>query len=145
MRAFVYPARFDKGEKPGVVVITFRDLPEAITQGVRGKDDLWQAADCLEEAVAGRISDGRDIPDASRPRRGERMVPVPAQTAAKVALYLAMKEAHLTNVQLARKLGCDEKEVRRMLDPRHATRLRRIKEALDAFGKRLVVGVEEAA
>jgi antitoxin HicB len=145
MRAFVYPARFERGEKPGVVVITFRDLPEAITQGVQGKDALWQAADCLEEAIAGRIADAREIPGASRPRRGERIIPVPAQTAAKAALYLAMKESRLTNVQLARKLGCDEKEVRRMLDPRHATRLPRIKEALDTFGKRLVVGVEEAA
>ena len=65
--------------------------------------------------------------------------------AAKAALYLAMREARLTNVALARKLGCDEKEVRRMLDPKHATKLPRIKEALDALGKRLVLSVEEAA
>jgi len=56
-----------------------------------------------------------------------------------------MREAGITNVQLARKLGCDEKEVRRMLDPKHATKLARIKEALGAFGKRLVVSIEEAA
>jgi antitoxin HicB len=48
-------------------------------------------------------------------------------------------------VQLARKLGCDEKEVRQMLDPRHPTKLPRIMEALDVFGKSLVVSVEEAA
>jgi hypothetical protein len=60
-------------------------------------------------------------------------------------LYLAMREAGMTNVQLARKLGCDEKEVRRMLDPRHPTKLPMIKEALDVFGQRLVVSVEEAA
>jgi antitoxin HicB len=65
--------------------------------------------------------------------------------AAKAALYLAMGEAGMTNVQLARKLGCDEKEVRRMLDPRHPTKLPRIEEALDVFGKRLVVSVEAAA
>ena len=65
--------------------------------------------------------------------------------AAKAALYLAMREAGMTNVQLSRKLGCDEKEVRRMLDPRHPTKLPRIKEALDVLGKRLVVGVEESA
>jgi antitoxin HicB len=73
------------------------------------------------------------------------MIPVPAPMAAKAALYLAMREAGITNVQLARKLGCDEKEVRRMLDPRHPTKLPRIKEALEVFGKRLVVSVEEAA
>jgi antitoxin HicB len=48
-------------------------------------------------------------------------------------------------VQLARKLGCDGKEVRRMLNPRHPTKLPRIKDALDVLGKRLVVSVEEAA
>jgi antitoxin HicB len=144
-RTFVYPAKFEGGEKPGVLVITFRDIPEAIAQGNGERDALWQAADCLEEAIAGRIADGREIPNASKAARGERATPVPAPMAAKAALYLAMREAAVSNVQLARKLGCDEKEVRRMLDPRHPTKLPRIKEALDALGKRLVVSVEEAA
>lgn len=145
VRTFVYPAKFDRGERPDIVVITFRDVPEAITQGKGERDALWQAGDCLEEAIAGRMANGREIPRASRVVRGERLVPVPAPMAAKAALYLAMREAGMTNVQLARKLGCDEKEVRRMLDPRHSTKLPRIKEALDTFGKRLVVSVEEAA
>jgi antitoxin HicB len=145
VRTFVYPSRFERGDKAGVFVITFRDVPEAITQGKGEKDALWQAADCLEEAIAGRIADGREIPKGSRAARGERLIPVPAPMAAKAALYVAMREVGLTNVQLARKLGCDEKEVRRMLDPRHPTKLPRIKEALDVLGKRLVVSVEEAA
>ncbi len=145
MRTFVYPAKFERGDKPGVIVVTFRDLPEAITQGNGDRDALWQAADCLDETIAGRIADGRDVPKASRPVRGERLVPVPAPMAAKAALYLAIREAKLTHVGLARKLGCDEKEVRRMLDPRHLTKLPRIKDALDVLGKRLVVSVEEAA
>jgi len=145
VRTFVYPARFERGDKPGVLVIAFRDVPEAITQGNGERDALWQAADCLEEAIAGRIADGGAIPKASKAARGERLIPVPAPMAAKAALYLAMREAGMTNVQLARKLGCDEEEVRRMLDPRHPTKLPRIKDALDVFGKRLVVSVEEAA
>jgi antitoxin HicB len=145
VQTFVYPARFERGDKPKVLVVTFRDIPEAITQGQGEKDAVWQAADCLEEAIAGRIADGREIPHAGKIRRGERMIPVPAPMAAKAALYVAMREASLTNVQLARKLGCDEREVRRMLDPRHPTKLPRIKEALELLGKRLVVGVEEAA
>jgi len=101
--------------------------------GLSGGGDRWK--DCRR----------REIPKASRTALGERLIPVPAPIAAKTALYLAMGEAGITNVQLARKLGCDEKEVRRMLDPRHPTKLPRIKEALDVFGKRLVVSVEEAA
>ena len=70
MRTFVYPARFEPGDKPGVLVITFRDFSEAITQGKGEKDALWQAADCLEEAIAGRIAGGRAIPKASRAANG---------------------------------------------------------------------------
>ena len=145
MQTFVYPATFKRGEKPNVLVVTFRDVPEAITQGQGEKDAVWQAADCLEEAIAGRIADGREIPHATKATRGERLIPVPAPMAAKAALYVAMREAAITNVQLARRLGCDEREVRRMLDPRHPTKLPRIKEALEVLGKRLVVGVEDAA
>lgn len=145
MQTFVYPASFERGDKPGAVVITFRDFPEAITQGYGEKDALWQASDCLEEVIAGRIADGREIPEPSAALRRERPIPVPAPMAAKAALYLAMRGAGMTNTELARKLGCDEKEVRRMLDPRHPTKLPRIKDALDVLGKRLVVSVEEAA
>jgi hypothetical protein len=42
---------FECGDKPGVLVITFRNFSEAITQGKGEKDALWQAADCLEEAI----------------------------------------------------------------------------------------------
>ena len=65
--------------------------------------------------------------------------------AAKAALQLAMTEAGLTNTQLAVKLGCDEKEVRRMLNPRHPSKLPRINDALQALGRRLVVSLDEAA
>lgn len=141
MRTFIYPAKFDRGSND----VSFRDVPEAAARGRNERDALWRAADCLEQAIAARITRGDEIPSASRPLPGERLIPVPASMAAKAALYLAMREARLTNVALARKLGCDEKEIRRMLDPMHATKLPRIKEALDALGKRLVLSVEEAA
>jgi hypothetical protein len=44
MRTFVYPASFDRGAKPGVLVIAFRDVPEAIAQGNGKTDAHWQAA-----------------------------------------------------------------------------------------------------
>jgi len=126
-------------------MVRFPDLPEAITSGTDRQDALAQAADCLEEAIAGRIADGLDIPAPSSPRKTQVLVPVPAPTAAKAALYLAMREAQVRNTELARRLGCDEKEVRRMLDPSHPTKLPRIQQALQVLGKRLVVGMEEEA
>ena len=70
----------------------------------------------------GRISGGREVPQASSVARGERLIPVLAPTATKAALYLAIGQAGITNAHLAR-----------------------IKEALEVFGKRLVVSVEAAA
>lgn len=144
MRSFIYPATL-RPEKRGGFTVQFPDLPEAITSGKNRADALLQAADCLEEAVAGRIADGLEVPAPTVVRRKQVQVPLPAPMAAKAALYLAIQESGLTNSELGRKLGLDEKEIRRMLDPRHATRLSRIQTALDFLGKRLVVSLDNAA
>src|ERR1035438_6355394 len=140
MRRFQYPVALTR-EKSGGFMVRFPDFPEAITSGVDRRDALVQAADCLEEAVAGRIVDGMEIPQPSGSRRHPQFVTLPATMAAKTALYLAMREAKMKKTELALRLGCDEKEVRRMLDPRHPTKLARIQQALDVLGQRLVVSV----
>ena len=50
----------------------------------------------------------------------------------------------MTNVRLARRITCDEEDVRRMLDLRHPAKLPRIQDVLDKLGKRLAVSIEEA-
>jgi antitoxin HicB len=62
-----------------------------------------------------------------------------------LALVTAFRDSGLTQVALAAKLGKAEGEIRRMLNPYHATKLASIDAALRALGKRLVVTVEEAA
>jgi len=58
MSRFTYPATLTPDKKDGGYVVTFRDLSEAITQGDTIKECLTEAADCLEEAIAARITDG---------------------------------------------------------------------------------------
>lgn len=65
--------------------------------------------------------------------------------AAKLAVLEAFAERAMSKVELARRLDKDEKEVRRILDPRHATKLATLTETLRVLGKRLIVAVEEAA
>lgn len=125
--------------------VRFRDLPEALTGGDDLGDTLVQAADCLAEAIAGRIARGEAIPRPSKPKRGERLVSVPLYLAPKLALYLAMREQRLRKTQLAKRLGVSETVVRRMLDPTHDTKPERIQAALAALGKRIVVVFEDAA
>jgi antitoxin HicB len=52
-------------ETEGGFVVTFQDVPEAITQGEDFADALAQASDALEEAIAGRIRRGDPIPELS--------------------------------------------------------------------------------
>ena len=144
MWSFNYPARLQP-EEDGQRTVRFVDLPEAITSGEDRQDALRQAADCLEEAIAGRIADGMDLPQPSRPKRGQVLIPLSGSMAAKASLYLALRDAGITRAQLARRLGLDEKEVRRMLNPRHPTKLPRIEQALAALGRRLVVSLETEA
>ena len=53
-----------------------------------------------------------------------------------------MSEAGITKVQLAKRLGIDEKEVRRLLDPHYGSKLPRIAQAISTLGRRLVIGLE---
>ncbi len=136
MKRFSYAATFTPDGEGGFVV-TFRDLPEAITQGDTEAEALIEATDCLEEAIAARLDDRLEIPEPSPAQTNEHLVILPIQTALKAALYLTMKEAAITKVQLARLLEVDEKEVRRILDPRHGTKLSTIERALAALGKQI--------
>ena len=145
MRSFAYPARLIPDPEAGGFTVIFPDLPEAITQGENRLEALEQAADCLEEAIAGRIRRGDEIPAPSKTKANQTVVPVPPLMAAKAALYLTMKEAKISNVKLAKQLGCDEKDVRRMLDPRHHSRISALQIALAALGKNIVVAVANAA
>jgi len=141
-----YSVTLTPDESDGGFVVTFADVPEAITQGVDLTDALTQASDALEEAIAGRIRRGDAIPVPSEAEAGQLIVPVPALTAAKAALYLALRGAGITKSELAARLHCDEKEVRRLLDPTHLSKLPRIQEALAVLGKRIAVRlVDEAA
>ncbi len=47
--------------------------------------------------------------------------------------------------ELARLLGVDEKEVRRMLDTRHTTKIPRLEQAARVLGCRMVIDMMRAA
>lgn len=141
-RHFSYPVNLRRA-KEGGYLIEFFDLPEAITQGNTDsiEEALNEAADCLEEAIANRMIMKLDIPKPSKPKKSQHIVLLHAALAAKAALYLSMKQAKLSNSAFAKKLHCDEKEVRRLLDPHYASKLPRIEFALEKLGLRLAVGV----
>jgi antitoxin HicB len=135
-RHFEYPARIEQ-DVAGFYLVTFPDFPEAATDARSLDAAIAEGADCLEEAVAGRMIRGEDIPAPSQ--LGEGMVPItlPALYAMKAALYLALQEGQLSHSALAAKLGKDERAIERLLDPAHATRISALEAALHAIGKRV--------
>ena len=144
MGQFAYPAQFTLDEG-GSLMVRFRDLPEAITSGRDAADAVEQAADCLQEALAGRLVRREAIPKPSKVRRGERRVPMAMYLAPKLALFSAMERAGINNSELARRLGVTEVVIRRMLNPKHETKAGKIEAALRALGKEAVVQIDDAA
>ena len=136
---FNYPAKLTKQPEGGYLV-EFPDLPEAITQGDDLDEALYEAIDCLEEAVANRIIMKLDLPLPSNKKRGQYIISMHVTMSAKAALYLLMKEQHLNNSQLARKIDCDEKEIRRLIDPYYNSKIPNIENALYALGSHLEIG-----
>jgi len=133
---FNYPAKLTK-QKEGGYLVQFPNFPEAITQGDTIDEALNEAVDCLEEAIANRIEMKLDIPVPNAIKKTQYNITLHTTFAAKTALYLAMREQKLNNTLLAKKLHCDEKEVRRLLDPHYNSKLPRIEEALHILGKRI--------
>jgi antitoxin HicB len=141
----IYPANIVRERDATGYHVSFPNLPEALTSGNSLADALIEAADCLAEALAGRIARKDPIPPPSPLKRGQRLVSVPFYLAPKLALYLAIRERGLPNTDLAKRLGVSETVVRRMLDPKHVTKPEKIEHALLALGKRIVISFEDAA
>jgi antitoxin HicB len=139
---YAYPATFES-EEDGRVSVLFDGLPGA-TWGDTREEALARAADLLVSSLAIFVEDNQPIPRPS-PARGRPLVPVPALVAAKLALHDAMLAARISNVELGRRLGLDEKQVRRLRDPLHRSHIDKVEAALRILGKRLEVEAKEAA
>nr|WP_294563286.1 type II toxin-antitoxin system HicB family antitoxin [uncultured Rhodopila sp.] len=139
---FVYPYAVHQGDD-GAWQVRFPDVPEALTEGETQDDAHALATDALLAALGGLAKLRRDLPHPSA--KGTHFVVVPMLQAAKLALYQAMRDAKLNNVTLAKKLGKQENEVRRMLDLDHETKIGSIENALWHLGKQVSTEVREAA
>lgn len=131
-----FPARFTPADEGGFVV-TFRDIPEAITQGDSESEAEAMAEDVLISAMDFYFDDRRPVPAPSAAAEGERLIELPASIAAKVLLLNELVAAGVSNVELARRMGTRPQEVQRIVDLSHTTKIDTIAKALAALGKRL--------
>jgi antitoxin HicB len=141
---YIYPALFHP-EPDGGFLVTFPDVPEAITQGDDLADARASASDALGLALRGYLVHGRPLPKASRRAKGTVDVPVDPSNALKLAVIEAFLQSGLSKSEFARRLGKAENEARRILDPDHPTKLAALEAALRLFGKQVIVSVKDAA
>lgn len=137
-----YPVTLTPDED--TLLVTCPDIPEVTTFGENEDEALAYAVDAIETMLASYMDEREAIPPPSAPAKGQRLVRLPALTAAKVLLYQEMRAQGVRKAELARRLHWHMPQVDRLLDLNHASRLDQLEAALAALGKRLKVALEAA-
>lgn len=137
---FIYPANISKVGKREFVV-SFPDVPEALTSGETETEALEEAQDCLNQALLFYLKDGRQVPAPSPLKGAEYAITPDPVIAMKAALHTAVAEAKVpaATMYLARALKVDKSEAMRILNPEHRTKADRMNDALAVFGRAMVV------
>ena len=131
-------------EHQDTILVSFPDVPEALTEGSTTHEALHEAGDCLIAALGGYLKAGRSVPKPSMAYDAP-VVELPAIITAKLALYEAMRDQRVDQATLAERLGATENTINRLLDLDHRSHIDQVADALDALGKHLVVEVHTAA
>ena len=120
-------------------VITFRDVPPAISGGWSWPEALEMAQDCLDVALTFYTDDSQPLPTPSPLRDGEVMISTTPTVAAKLALYTAMREQGITEGHIGEQLGLDESATKKLLNPLYRSHITTVRRALAVVGRELVV------
>ncbi|MEW6599089.1 MAG: helix-turn-helix domain-containing protein [Pseudomonadota bacterium] len=135
MTTWYYPAKFERFPE-GEIVVTFPDVPEAVTGAFDEREAMGLAEDVLEEAILGRLAQGEDIPTPRGIASGEIAIPLDPTTAARVLLRHTMAAQRVSKTALAARLGQSEGAVRRLVDGVTRVKLETVLAALQALGVR---------
>jgi antitoxin HicB len=135
-----YPVILE-AQPEGGFVVTFPDVPEAITQGEDEDEALLYAVDALESALSFYVDDRKPLPVPSKAKRGQKTVRPSALECAKLGVYQAMTEQGIKKAELARRLGWHMPQVDRLFDLKHASRFDQIEAAARALGRHIEVSV----
>ena len=100
---FDYPVTLTPDNR--TVLVTFTDVPEAITFGADEDEALLNAIDALETGLSFYIEARQPLPAVSQPELGQKTVRPSALECAKLGVYQAMTDQGIKKAELARRLG----------------------------------------
>ncbi|MES2917862.1 MAG: type II toxin-antitoxin system HicB family antitoxin [Pseudomonadota bacterium] len=127
----------------GSLLATCAAVPAFASVGDDEDEVLLNALDGMETALEFYINDRLPVPVPAprKLKKGETVLRLPAQVAAKVLLHNEMLAQGVRKAELARRLHMHMPQVDRLLNVRHSTRLDTLEEAAQALGKRLTISV----
>ena len=132
-----YPVRLKPDD--GAFVVTFPDIPEAITQGDDVDDAMHHALDALETAFDFYFRDGSPVPLPSMPKRGQKLLHLPLEVNARVLLHNEMMRQKISKAELARRMGISQRKFERILSWKYDNTIDLAALAFQALGKHLEV------
>jgi antitoxin HicB len=135
-----YPIKIERDGE--FFLVTFPDIPEAITQGASEDEAMRAAGDALETALDFYFEQDRVVPAPSRLKRGQAFVELPASLAAKVLLLNEMIRQKVRPAELARRLEKTPQEVNRLTNIHHTSRIDGIAAAMKTLGKTLEISAQ---
>lgn len=132
-----YPVNYEKDGEG--YLVTFPDIPEALTGGNTLEEAQTIALDALVTAFEFYFEDGRQVPKPGAVV-GD-YVEVPPSIEAKILLLNTLVESGITYAELARRMGTQPQAVQRLINLHHTTKIDTIYQALAAIGKQLKLEV----
>lgn len=137
---YAYPCNLVPDEEEGEgFIVTFPDVPGAITGALTREESLFLAEDALVAVLAVYVQKGLDLPVPSSLTDGQELVAVLPVDAGKLALYTAMREQGITEATLADRLGLSKTAVRKLLNLDYRSHIGQVMKALRAVGRSLIV------
>lgn len=145
---FGYPLELTPDDN-GTFFVTSRDFPEVTTFGETKENACRNAVGAIEEAIAARMHDRRDMPSPAEDRMltmfGDQCVALPVLTVLKIGLYQALRQSDMTRADLARALGWHREQVDRLFRLDHASRIDQIEAAFAKLGKDIDIEIRARA
>jgi antitoxin HicB len=118
-------------------MVSFPDIPEALTSAATREAALDMAVDALTTAMDFYFEDRRTVPPPSAQKRGQVLIDLPPSVGAKVLLLNEMLAQGTRPADLARLMNVRPQEINRLTTLRHPTKIDTVAEALKAMGRRL--------
>ena len=130
---YAYPCDMTPDVEEGYgFVVTFPDVPEAVTGGDTWEESLFLAEDALIAALSFYLDDCEALPAPSALSNGQALITVPPLQSAKLDLYSAMRERGVSKSDLANALGVSESDVVDLIDLDFDSTAQQVDEAMKA-------------